>query len=93
MSSPLSSLVDNLSDGLHNNKSIDCKSCLGYISTKDNLIIFKSSKFNKNHNKNFYNDLIKRFANIYELCDGNIKKFILLLRKGVCAYEYTESSE
>ena len=53
MSSLLSSLADNLSEGLYNDKCTDCKSYLGYISTKDNLIIFKCSKCNKNHNKYF----------------------------------------
>ena len=33
MSSPLSSLVDNLSEVLHNYKCTNCKSCLDYIST------------------------------------------------------------
>ena len=42
MSSSLSSLVDNLSEGLHNNKCIDCKSCLEYISTKDNQFMLRS---------------------------------------------------
>ena len=32
MSSSLSNLVDNLSEGLHNDKCIDCKSCLDYMS-------------------------------------------------------------
>ena len=31
MSSSLSKLVDNLSDGIHNNKCADCKSCLVYV--------------------------------------------------------------
>ena len=30
MSSPLSKLVDNLSEGIHNNKCSDCKSNLDY---------------------------------------------------------------
>ena len=29
MSMPLSKLIDNLSEGIHNNKCADCKSCLG----------------------------------------------------------------
>ena len=28
MSMPLSKLIDNLSEGIHNNKCADCKSCL-----------------------------------------------------------------
>ena len=41
MPSSLSSLLDNFSEGLHNNKGADCKSCLEYISGKDKLSIFK----------------------------------------------------
>ena len=33
MSSSLSSLVENLSEGLHNDKCTDCKSCIEYISS------------------------------------------------------------
>ena len=35
MSTSLSKLVDNLSEGLHNNKCLDCESCLDYIRTKN----------------------------------------------------------
>ena len=49
MSSPLSSLADNLSEGLHNNKCKDCKSCLE--SQKDELLIFSCLKFNENYEK------------------------------------------
>ena len=31
-SSSLSNVVDNLSEGLHSGKCIDCKSCLNYMS-------------------------------------------------------------
>ena len=41
MSSSLSNLVDNLSEGLHNDRCIDCKSCLDYITTKDEQLIFR----------------------------------------------------
>ena len=34
MSSSLSKLVDNLSEGIHNNKFLDCNSCLDYIRIK-----------------------------------------------------------
>ena len=70
MSSSLSSLVDNLTEGLHNDKCTDCKSCLDYMLIKDNQLIFKCLKCNKNHNKEFNKDLIKGFANTYEFCDG-----------------------
>ena len=47
MSSSLSNLVDKLSEGLHSDKCIDCKSCLGYVSVKrvalkDDQLIFRS---------------------------------------------------
>ena len=35
--------------------------------------------------------MVKRFANIYKFCDGDINKFILLLRKGIDPYEYMDS--
>ena len=36
MSTSLSSLVNNLSDGLHSDKCADCGSCLDYMTVKDN---------------------------------------------------------
>ena len=41
MSMPLSKLIDNLSEGLHNNKCADCESCLDYIKTKNEKLILK----------------------------------------------------
>ena len=35
MSMPLSKLIDNLSEGIHNNTCVGCKSCLDYIKTKN----------------------------------------------------------
>ena len=34
MSMPLSKLIDNLSEGLYNNKCADCESCLDYLKLK-----------------------------------------------------------
>ena len=45
----LSSLVDNLSEGLHNGKCTDCKSYLKYLSTEDELLISISLKCSKSH--------------------------------------------
>ena len=41
MSMPLSKLIDNLSEGIHNNTCVDCKSCLDYIKTKNEKLILK----------------------------------------------------
>ena len=85
ISSPLSSLVDKLSGGLHNDKCTDCNFSLKYISAKDELLIFKCLKCSKNHKKHFNKYLIKRFANTYEFCYGD-SNFYLMLRKGVYPY-------
>ena len=53
------------------------------MSIKDNQLIFRCFECKKNYKKEFNKELIKRFANIYEFCNGDINKFILLLRKSV----------
>ena len=82
MSTSLSNLVSNLSEGLHNDRCIDCKSYLDYMTTKDEQVFFLRCK--RNYEKVFNKELIQRFANIDEFCNGDLNKFILLLRKGVC---------
>ena len=91
MSTSLSNLVSNLSEGLHNDRSIDCKSYLDYMITKDEQLIFRCFRCKKNYEENFNKELIQRFANTYEFCNGDLNKFILLLRKGVYPYEYMDS--
>ena len=91
MSTSLSNLVNNLSEGVHNDKCTDCKSYLDYMSTKDKKLIFQCFECKKNYKKDFNKKIIERFANTYKCCNGDINNFILLLRKGVYAYEYTDS--
>ena len=91
MSTSLSNLVDNLSEGLHNDECKDCKSYLDYVTIKDNQIIFRCFSCKKNYEKGFNKELIQRFANIYEFCNGDLNKFILLLRKGAYPYEYMDN--
>ena len=86
MSTSLSNLVSNLSEGIHNDRCIDCKSCLDYMITKDKQLIFRCFRC-------FNNELIQTFANIYEFCNGDLNKFILLLRKGVYPHKYIDSWE
>ena len=93
MSSLLSKLIDNLSEGLHNNKCLDCESCLDYMKTKNEKLILKCFNCKQNYEKDFNKELIKRFASTYEFCNGNLNKFILLLRKGVYPYEYMDNWE
>ena len=47
MSASLSKLVDNLAEELHNNKCLNCKSCLDYMKTKNKKLILKCLTVNK----------------------------------------------
>ena len=51
MSTSLSKLVGNLSEGLHNNRCVDCKSCLEYMKNKDEKPIFICFSCKKNYEK------------------------------------------
>ena len=93
MSSSLSNLVDNLYERLHSDTRTDFKFYLDYMTTKDEQLIFRCFECKNNYEKDFNKGLIKRFANIYGFCNGDINKFILLLRKVVYPYEYMDNRE
>ena len=88
MSSSLSKLVNNLSEGIHNNKCVNCTSCLDYIKIKNEKLLLKCFNCNTYYKKKFNKDLIKKFKNTYSFCNNYLNKFILLLRKGIYPYEY-----
>ena len=60
-----------------NFSSIECKSC-----TENNRW---------EECKKLIEGLIKKFPSIYQFCNGDLNKFILLLRKDVYHYEYIDS--
>ena len=93
MSTSLSNLVYNLSAGLYNDKCTNCKSYLDYMTTKDQQLIFRCFRGKKNYEQDVNKELIQRFENIYEFCNGDLNKFILLLIKCVYPYEYMDSWE
>ena len=46
--------------------------------TKNEKQIFRWFTCKKNYEQDFNKELIERFANIYEFCNGDLNKFILL---------------
>ena len=92
MPTSLSELVDNTS-GIFN--SIECKSCIEkikinseccFVGLNNNQLIYKCKEC-KGEWKRPLNKLIESFPSIYQLCNGKLNKFVMLLTKGVYPYE------
>ena len=81
MATSLSKLVDNLTDNIHNDKCMKCKSNLCFVRAMNETLLFKCIDFEKEYEKEFNKELLKRFSNTYEFCDNDLNKFSILLRK------------
>ena len=70
MSTSLSKLVDNLSEGIHNNKCLNCESCLDYIKTKNEKLILKCFNCKQYYEKDFTILLLRKGVYPYEYMDN-----------------------
>ena len=90
MATLLSKLVDNLTEGIHSDKCIKCKSNLWYMKVMDETLILRCFYCKKNYKKEINKELLERFASTYKFCNNDLNKFVMLLRKGVYPYEYMD---
>ena len=68
---------------MHGKKNI--KSECEYVGLKNNRLNYRCKECNGKSSKSV-NDLIETFPGMYKFCNGNLNKFVTLLRK--CAYPY-----
>ena len=98
MPTSLSELVDNTS-GIFN--SIECKSCIEkikinseccFVGLKNNRLIYRCKEC-KEEWKRPIEGLIRKFPSVYRFCNGDLNKFIFLLRKSVYPYKDMDNLE
>ena len=90
MATSLSKLVDNLTEDIHGDKCVDCKSDLSHMKVIDEALIFRCFNCKTNYEKEINKELIERFASTYKFCNNDLNKFVMLLRKSVYPYEYMD---
>ena len=69
---------------------INIESECEFIELNNNRLNYRRKECNGTSAKSI-NDLIEKFPRMYKFCNGNLNKFVMLLRKGVCPYEYMDS--
>ena len=62
MATSFSKLVDNLTEGIHSDKCINCKSDISYMKVIDETLIFRCFNCKRNYKKEINKELIERFA-------------------------------
>ena len=87
MATSLSNLGDNLTEGIHKNKSKNFYCFFEHESVKDNLIKYKSLTCNKDYSRKIVEEIKQRFKNTFTFPNNDINKFISLLRNGIYPYE------
>ena len=97
MNTSISDFVDNLSE-IYKKESKRCeerrkiKSASDIIGLKNNKLNYKWKECKERWLKPI-NGLIEKLPNIHQFGNGDIDKFVLLIRKGVYSYKYMDSWE
>ena len=75
---------------MHREKKI--KSECEFIELENNRLNYTCQEWNRTSNKSI-NDLIEKFPRMCQFFNGDLNKFVLLLRKGAYLYDYMNSWE
>ena len=95
----LSNLTDNLSE-IYTKKYCSCKKienldfeyCFVELNN-DDTFVYKCGECKKEWEELLDHQLIETFPSVHEFCEGDLDKFVLLLRKGAYSYEHMNSWE